>query len=89
MNESNQQSKTEGVIASSSATCYACSEVGMTMEGTHINQLADGSWKATAKIGTIFGAEVEGELTGIGPTKALALAALSEERQNLNESLWA
>ncbi len=46
-------------------------------------------WKATAKIGSIFGSEVEGELVAIGKTKEIALERLAEERRKLHESLWA
>lgn len=69
--------------------CYfCCSEIGLTMQGTKVQQQADGSWRASAAIGTIFGAEVEGECVGIGATKEEALSALAKERHELSESLW-
>ena len=54
-----------------------------------IVQLPDGTWKATAPIGSLFGAEVEGECEGVGPTKEAALDALAKDRRQLNDSLWA
>lgn len=72
---------------------FVDSEVGLTMQGTTVEEIhnAHGQhyWKATAQIGTIFGSEVEGELTGFGRTKEAALAALAKERRDLNDSLWA
>lgn len=67
---------------------FCCSEVGMTMGDTTIQQLSDGTWKATAPIGSIFGSDVEGECRGIGATKEAALEALAKDRNNLYESLW-
>ncbi len=69
--------------------CFIDSEIGMTMEREKVKQLPDGSWLASAKIGTIFGSEVEGELSGTGPTKEVALQALKQARKDLNDSLWA
>jgi hypothetical protein len=62
--------------------------VGLTMDGHHVFQLPDGSWKATARIGSIFGSEVDGECSGSGSTREAALAALAEDQKHLNESLW-
>lgn len=68
---------------------------GLTMDGVtfeHVvnpNSRSGAYWTATAKIGSIFGADVEGELTGIGTTREMALARLDEERKKLYESLWA
>ena len=59
------------------------------MEAETIKQLPDGSWLASARIGSIFGAEVEGELNGTGPTREVALSSLKQARKDLNESLWA
>ena len=42
-------------------SAFVDSEIGMTMGDTTVKQLQDGTWKATAPIGSIFGAEVEGE----------------------------
>lgn len=61
----------------------------MTMEETRIEQQPDGTWKASAKIGSLFGTEVEGELSGTGTTKKGALAALAKERHDLSEAMWA
>lgn len=69
--------------------CFIDSEIGMTMGDTTVRQLPDGTWKATCPIGTIFGAEVEGECNGTGATKEAALEALKQSRKNLNDSLWA
>lgn len=69
--------------------CFMDSEIGMTMEAETIKQLPDGSWLASAKIGSIFGSEVDGELSGTGPTREVAMAALKQCRKDLNDSLWA
>lgn len=60
----------------------------MTMEETRIEQLPNGTWKASAEIGTLFGVEVQGELTGLGATKEEALSQLAKERSDLSESMW-
>lgn len=70
-------------------TFFQDTEIGMTMGETKVDQLPDGTWKASCPIGTLFGSEVEGECSGIGPTKEAALRALAEDRKNLNDSLWA
>lgn len=68
---------------------FCCHEIGLTMGNTTVKQLPDDTWKATAPIGTIFGSEVNGECSGVGPTKEAALEALAKDRHNLSESLWA
>ena len=69
-------------------SAFVDSEIGMTMGDTTVKQLQDGTWKATAPIGSIFGAEVEGECSGTGPTREAAIEALAKDRKNLNDSLW-
>ena len=69
-----------------SGTC--CQSPGLTMQETDVRQLPDGSWRATRPIGTIFGAEVQGECRGVGDTREAALAALKKEQDHLYESLW-
>lgn len=67
---------------------------GLTMDGVtfeHVinpNSRSGAYFVATAKIGSIFGGEVHGELQGIGTTKEMAIARLEEERKKLYESLW-
>ena len=62
------------------------------MEGTRLEEIYNAHdqyyWKATAKIGSIFGSKVEGELTGIGPTKEKALERLAQEQKNLHDSMF-
>ena len=53
-----------------------------------LKQLPDGTWEATAPIGSIFGSEVQGECRGQGATQEDALAELARDRKNLNDSLW-
>lgn len=69
-----------------------CCTPGLTTEGAVVTEVntAHGQhfWKAVAKIGTIFGSEVEGEISAIGSTKEQALEHLAEERRKLHESLW-
>ncbi len=69
------------------------SNIGLTMDHPDVREQSDGlggtCWVATAKIGSIFGAEVHGDLTGIGKTREQALARLKEEQAKLAESLWA
>ena len=75
---------------SQSVCCaFQCNEIGMTMGETKLEQRPDGTWRASTPIGSLFGAKVEGECEGIGPTKESALAALAEDRRKLNDSLWA
>lgn len=66
---------------------------GLIMDGTKVVEIRNAHgqhyWKATARIGSIFGADVEGELNGIGRTKEQALQRLEEERKKLYESMWA
>ena len=73
----------------SQISIHTDTEIGLTMGDTTVKQLHDGTWKATCPIGTIFGAAVEGECSGIGATKEAALEALKQDRKNLNDSLWA
>lgn len=61
---------------------------GITFEGATIKQLPDGTWEAVAPIGSIFGAEVQGENRGVGATKEEALAALKKDQDELYESIW-
>ena len=70
--------------------CHAitCSQVGLTMNPTTVVE-SGGTWIATARIGSIFGAEVEGELRGVGLTREAALAKLEEAQRDLADSLWA
>lgn len=64
---------------------------GLTVEGVTWEYLPNHGqpcWRATQQIGTIFGAEVEGQLQGIGLTKELALERLAEERRKLHDSMF-
>lgn len=71
---------------------HACKSPGLTMEGVEIMEVnsCNGQryWKAVQPIGSIFGHEVDGEISAIGSTKEQALEHLSKERNNLYESLW-
>jgi hypothetical protein len=65
--------------------------VGVTMGRMTLRRVPNHGvpcWIATAPIGSIFGAEVEGELTGIGRTKEQAIECLEAETKRLAESLW-
>ena len=73
---------------SSPATSHACHHPGLTMGETSLRRLPDGSWIATAPIGTIFGSPVQGECTGTGATREEALASLDDDRRKLAESIW-
>lgn len=74
-------------------TMHIDNQPGLIMEGVKLTEVhnAHGQhyWKATRKIGFIFGAEVEGELVGIGTSTETALVRLREEQDKLYESLWA
>lgn len=67
--------------------------IGLQMEDARVVEIhnAHGQhyWKATSKIGSIFGSEVEGEIVGYGRTKEQALERLKEETRKLADSLWA
>jgi len=70
---------------------YDC-HPGLTMERAVVTEInnAHGQhyWKAVEQIGTLFGYEVDGEISAIGTTKEQCLARLAEERKKLHESLW-
>jgi hypothetical protein len=71
---------------------HTCNHIGVTFDDVTFELLPNHGkpcWKATAKIGTLFGSEVEGECLGIGRTKDEALARLKEDQRNLADSLWA
>lgn len=69
------------------------SNIGLTMANTSVEEITNSHgqhyFKASAPIGTIFGAEVHGSLEGIGATREMALHRLEEEKRKLAESLWA
>lgn len=67
---------------------FTCSQIGLTVDGANVVE-ANGTWIATAKIGSIFGQEVEGELRGVGLTREAALTKLAEAQRDLADSLWA
>lgn len=68
---------------------HVCSEIGMSMGDTKVEQLPDGTWLATCPIEALFGSEVQGDCRGHGPTKEAALEALAKDRKNLSDSMWA
>lgn len=74
-------------------TIHEDCQPGLTMEGVRVEEIRNAHgqhyWKAVAQIGSIFGSEVEGELTGIGRTRERALERLAQEQKRLYESLWA
>lgn len=73
---------------------HECCTPGLTMEGVTFEEITNPNsrtghyWKATQKIGSIFGSEVEGQIEAFGSTKEKAVENLASERQRLNESLW-
>lgn len=74
-------------------TIHEDSNIGLVMNGAEVREVSNGlggtCWVATAKIGSIFGAEVEGECRGIGRTREQAIERLKEDQRKLAESLWA
>jgi hypothetical protein len=60
---------------------------GQTVTEIH-NSYGQHYWKAVEQIRTIFGSEVEGEISAIGATREKCLENLSKERRELHESLW-
>lgn len=70
----------------------ACDHIGLTMDGAtvtkHSNHDGQPYYKAVAKIGTIFGSEVDGQCEGIGRTPKEALQRLKEDERKLADSLW-
>lgn len=77
---------------SDSIQIHECHEPGLTMNGAVVTEIHSGNgqhyFKAVAQIGTIFGAEVHGEIEAIGSTREQALEHLAVERKKLYESLW-
>jgi hypothetical protein len=73
-------------------SCFIDKEPGLTMRGAVVTRCenVDGSkyFKAVAQIGTMFGAEVDGEITGIGNTLEIAMERLAEERAKLYNSMF-
>lgn len=73
-------------------TAFICQHPGLTTGNVKLEEVnnAHGQhyWKATEPIGTIFGEEVEGELSAMGSTKEIALANLAKEKQEMYDSLW-
>lgn len=74
---------------------FICDHVGLTMEDVTIVEVTATSfdpplhyWKATQPIGSLFGAQVHGECSGIGPTREVALQRLKADVKQLHESLW-
>lgn len=69
-----------------------CDSPGLTTDEPFLTEVnnAHGQhyWKAVAQIGTIFGSEVEGEISAMGSTREQALERLVEERRKFYESLW-
>lgn len=48
----------------------------------------DGTYRASQPIGSIFGAKVDGECSGVGGTKEEALEALKKEQKAFCDGLW-
>jgi len=71
-----------------SKDCACGCRPGITFDRITVRQLEDGSWEAVAPIGSIFGAEVQGECRGAGATEDAARAALKKEQSELYESIW-
>lgn len=71
---------------------HTCESPGLTMEGPvvteHRNYYGQHWFEAVSQIGTIFGAEVHGEIKGIGATQEIALQRLESERARLYETIW-
>lgn len=66
---------------------------GLTFNGVFIEEVSSCHgqhyWKASVRIDSIFGSQVEGGIDAIGPTREKALENLAIERERLYESIWA
>lgn len=69
-------------------TLIECESPGMVNGDAKVEQLPDGSWLATAPIGSLFGSPVEGECRGVGRTREAAIEELQADQGKLYESLW-
>lgn len=73
-------------------TAFVCKSPGMVNGDITVVEInnAHGQhyFKATQPIGSLFGHEAQGELTGLGRTKEQALEHLAQDREKLYESLW-
>ena len=69
-------------------TICQCTYPGMSLGGTTVTQLSDGTWLAETPIEALFGMEVHGYIQGHGLTKEAALRALEKDREKTYESLW-
>lgn len=81
-----------GRIHTKTCSAFVDDSIGLTMQGVTWKEGTDSFgkhyWQATQQIGTMFGAEVQGEIEAIGLTKEIALERLAVERKKLNDSMW-
>ena len=74
-------------------SAFVCKSPGMvngtTVVEEHNTVNGQHYFKAVQPIGSLFGQEVEGDLTAYGATREIALQRLDDERQQLYQSLWA
>ena len=73
---------------------HECATTGLQMDNVRTEFICNGMgqryWKATAKIGALFGGDVEGgDLEGIGRTEQEALERLHDATVEFHESMWA
>lgn len=72
---------------------HECGTIGLTMGEARAKEILNAHgqryWKATAKIGALFGSAVEGgDLEGIGRTQEEAIERLHNATVEFHESLW-
>lgn len=76
-----------------SGNACACEKIGMTTGKPVVEEIHNGHgqhyFKATAKIESVFGSEVSGQVVGIGRNRKQAMDRLNDEITKLAESLWA
>ena len=73
---------------------HECGTIGLQMNKPHTQFITNGMgqryWKATAKIGALFGhvPDISGDLEGIGRTEREALERLHNATVEFHESMW-
>lgn len=77
---------------SESINAFVCKSPGMVNGDITVVEITNAHgqhyFKATQPIGSLFGHEVHGELSGLGHTREQALENMAKDRQNLYNSLW-
>ena len=68
---------------------FICKNIGQNDSGQRVEKLPDGRYRAFTRITHVFGDPIGGgDLEGFGATEDEATAALEQEINKFNDSLW-